>query len=106
LLDLPPNDQLGINEELDEEDWSGEQIAEASDQCRLTQSQSLSVRHNLAISCRIEAVWVKTLQDSKPAAGDLQEVLGKASPLFEIASVLMCFNHFASFIVNANHSAM
>ena len=26
--------------------------------------------------------------------------------LFEIANVLMCFSHVASFIVNANHSVM
>jgi len=26
------------------------------------------------------------------------------SPLFEIASVVVCFNHVASFIVKANHS--
>jgi hypothetical protein len=28
---------------------------------------------------------------------------GKASPLFEIASVLVRFDHVARFIVNANH---
>jgi hypothetical protein len=30
----------------------------------------------------------------------------KASPLFEIARVLVCFDHAARFIVNANHSIM
>jgi hypothetical protein len=30
----------------------------------------------------------------------------KASPLFEIVRVLVRFDHVASFIVNANHSAM
>jgi len=28
------------------------------------------------------------------------------SQLFELASVLVCFDHIASFIVNANHSVM
>jgi hypothetical protein len=28
------------------------------------------------------------------------------SPLFEIALVVVCLNHVASFIVNANHSIM
>jgi hypothetical protein len=31
---------------------------------------------------------------------------GKASPLFEIAFVLVRFHHVASVIVNANHSVM
>jgi hypothetical protein len=31
---------------------------------------------------------------------------GKASPLFEIASVLVRFDHVARFIVNANHGIM
>jgi hypothetical protein len=30
----------------------------------------------------------------------------KASPLFEIARVLVRFDHVASFVVNANHSIM
>jgi hypothetical protein len=30
----------------------------------------------------------------------------KISPLFEIASLLVCFDHIASFIVNPNHSLM
>jgi len=30
----------------------------------------------------------------------------KASPLFEIARVLLCFDHVARLIVNANHSVM
>jgi hypothetical protein len=29
-----------------------------------------------------------------------------ASPLFEIALVLVCFDHVARIIVNANHSVM
>src|SRR5713101_7110221 len=37
-----------------------------------------------------------------------QETLGqkRISPLFEIALVLMCFDHVARFIVNANHSCV
>jgi len=31
------------------------------------------------------------------------ELEGQFSPLFEIASVLVRFEHIASFIVNANH---
>jgi len=31
---------------------------------------------------------------------------GKASPLFEIARVLVRFDHVARFVVNANHSIM
>jgi hypothetical protein len=31
---------------------------------------------------------------------------GKASPLLELACVLMGFDHIARFIVNANHSSM
>jgi hypothetical protein len=30
----------------------------------------------------------------------------KASPLFEIARLLVRFDHVATFVVNANHSAM
>jgi hypothetical protein len=34
------------------------------------------------------------------------EKVRKASPLFEIARLLVRFDHLARFIVNANHSAM
>ena len=38
-----------------------------------------------------------------PGLGSLEQA---NSRLAKIASVLVCFNHLASFIVNANHSIM
>jgi hypothetical protein len=43
---------------------------------------------------------------SKPKLLDQRAASKKTSPLFEIASLLLCFDHVASFIVNANHSIM
>jgi hypothetical protein len=40
---------------------------------------------------------------SKPKLLDQRAASKKTSPLFEIARVLVCFNHAARFIVNANH---
>jgi len=39
-------------------------------------------------------------------AGSATEMRAKTSPLFEIAGVLVRFDHVASFIVNANHRIM
>ena len=34
------------------------------------------------------------------------DALGKNSPVFEIARILVRFNHLASFIVNTNHGTV
>ena len=34
------------------------------------------------------------------------EMVASVLPLFEIANVLVCFDHVAPFIVNANHNIM
>jgi len=53
-----------------------------------------------SISCRIEATWLKTLQDGKLSTDS------SASPLFELAFVLVPLDHVASVIENTNHSIM
>jgi hypothetical protein len=49
----------------------------------------------------IEAVCRKTVQDGKPSFK-----VTSTSPLFELALVLVRFNHLASFILHADHSIM
>jgi hypothetical protein len=39
-------------------------------------------------------------------SGKRDVVRGKTSPLFEIALVLVCLDHIASIVVNANHGIM
>jgi hypothetical protein len=51
-----------------------------------------------SISASIEAVCRKTVQDGKPSFKGTS-----TSPLFEIARVLVRFDHDARVIVNANH---
>jgi hypothetical protein len=59
-----------------------------------------------SISCRIEAVCVKTLHDGKPSFGpsppETAQAAWQSSPLFELASVLVRVDHVASRIVRSS----
>jgi hypothetical protein len=58
-----------------------------------------------SISCRIEAVCLKTLQDAKDQSG-IAQAARQNSPFFELAHLLVRLDHVARFIVNANHGIM
>ena len=54
---------------------------------------------------RCDLVIVSVSSETEDKFEDAMEVTAR-SPLFEIARLLVCFNHFASFIVNADHGIM